>query len=466
MKKTIAISIIACLLIVYLPGCQVTSSGVTSESATTASATEAPATTAPATTAQTTAAAADSSAEPVTVEFWDPELRDDGMAAWAAFIEKFENANPLIKIERVSIPWNDENPKLQAAAAANSMPNIVHAFHTYHAGWGYQGFAREVNDLVDEFGGPDNFASGPMLRSTVDGVIYAIPFIFYPHVIHYRKDLYEKYNLSIPTTWDELYENAKTIQDGELSEGTYGFYVYNAGEQPYPLVNLMATNDAHAFDKDANIVINSLETIEALAFLQKLLTVSPPGSITRTDNSSNAFLAGEAAHIWSSTSFINTVVAEDALDKFGTFPTPVQKGEFQAFCDFGAFTITKQPEGQPEAMDFIRYFFKKENSMEFYQNFVIGLLPTNKSILESDEFWNYPRIAKAADSLKAALPVADNGIGMFMDYGSTIYAAPARSENILGKMVEYLDLEHWTPEQVAEWAEEELITIKADIDSQ
>jgi len=408
--------------------------------------------------------AAAGSGDPVVVEFWDPELRDDGMAAWAALIADFEAANPGIKIDRVSIPWNDENPKLQAAAAANSMPNIVHAFHTYHAGWGYQGFARPVNDLVDEFGGPDNFASGPMLRSTVDGTIYAIPFIFYPHVIHYRKDLYEKYDLSIPTTWDELYENSKVINDGESADGTYGFFVYNAGEQPYPLVNLMACNDAHAFDKDVNIIINSPETIEALTFLEKLLTVSPPGSVTRTDNSGNAFLAGEAGHFWSSTSFINMVVGEDALDKFGTFPTPVQKGEFQAFCDFGAFTITKQPEGQPEAMDFIRFFFEKENSLKFYQNFVIGLLPANKSILESDEFWSYPRIAKASDSLKSALPIADRGIGMFMDYGPNIYAAPARSANVFGKMVEYLDLEKWTPEQVVQWAENELNTIKMDVD--
>jgi trehalose/maltose transport system substrate-binding protein len=43
--------------------------------------------------------------------------------------------------------------------------------------------------------------------------------------LYYRTDLLEKYDLEVPTTWDELTEAAQTIQDGEQAENP-DFYGY------------------------------------------------------------------------------------------------------------------------------------------------------------------------------------------------------------------------------------------------
>ncbi len=63
----------------------------------------------------------------------------------------------------------------------------------------------------------DHFA--PIIENnTVDGKLIGMPWFTDAGLLYYRKDLLEKYNLEIPTTWDELETCAKTIQDGERAD--------------------------------------------------------------------------------------------------------------------------------------------------------------------------------------------------------------------------------------------------------
>jgi trehalose/maltose transport system substrate-binding protein len=60
----------------------------------------------------------------------------------------------------------------------------------------------------------------------IDGQQVAIPWFTDAAGLYYRTDLLEKYNLSIPTTWDELTEASQIIQEGERAEGNTEFYGY------------------------------------------------------------------------------------------------------------------------------------------------------------------------------------------------------------------------------------------------
>ena len=89
-----------------------------------------------------------------------------------------------------------------------------------------------LDDMIDEIG-RDRFYESPIQEMTYDGSCYAVPIYSHAFVMWYRKDLLEKYNLDVPTTWDEFNAAATAITQGENGE-VYGCSVP------------MGTNDMYA----------------------------------------------------------------------------------------------------------------------------------------------------------------------------------------------------------------------------
>jgi multiple sugar transport system substrate-binding protein len=57
------------------------------------------------------------------------------------------------------------------------------------------------------------------------GKIYSVPYIVETYILGYRADLFEKYNLKVPKTVDDLVPAAKAIAEGEKASGTTGFAI-------------------------------------------------------------------------------------------------------------------------------------------------------------------------------------------------------------------------------------------------
>jgi len=401
-------------------------------------------------------------ADKVVLEWWDTDTREDWIKATQKVIDDFEAEYPDIQVRRVSVTWNDIDKKVQAAAFSNTLPDMMYAFHNYHSSWGYQGHTVPLDEVLDKIG-RDTFYKAHLDMATIDGETYTVPFEFHPHIVYYRKDLYEKYNLSIPKTWDELYNNSKTIHDNE--DGVYGFMVYNGPGNPYVLIDIMGCNDAATFDADGNVIINSPETIEALEYVKKLAKLSPPGSLAKssTDLRLPFVLQGQAAHMLDSTSLASAIYSEGKIDQFGAFAFPVNKGNRQTMNDFGGWAVSRQAD--LEAVNkFLEFFYREEEYMYYSKYEVIGHIPANKIAAESDEYLDFERIAPFKEMFKAAVEVAETGVGMGMTNGPNKYTGIVRSQDVWVKMVDMMMLQDKAPEEIAKWAQEIIEEIKAEID--
>lgn len=115
------------------------------------------------------------------------------------------------------------------------------------------------------------------------GALYALPYVGNSQLFFYRKDLFEKYSLKPPATWDDALAAVKTIHEKETKGANgskvYG-YVMRAAQGNAAVADFMPIFWAFGgemFDANGKPTVNSAEGIAALEFMLELGKYSPPG---------------------------------------------------------------------------------------------------------------------------------------------------------------------------------------------
>jgi trehalose/maltose transport system substrate-binding protein len=143
---------------------------------------------------------------------------------------------------------------------------------------------------------PMNFPS--IIQSqTVGGKLVALPIFTDAPALYYRKDLLEKYSLSVPKTWDELTVAAQTIQDGERKDGKGDFWGFVWQGNAYEGLTCNALEWVKSFgggqivEPDGTISINNEKAAKALETAKGWVgTISPEGVL--------AYQEEEARGVW------------------------------------------------------------------------------------------------------------------------------------------------------------------------
>jgi raffinose/stachyose/melibiose transport system substrate-binding protein len=155
----------------------------------------------------------------VTLTLWDIRTAaDQATPAVKAAIERFEADNPNVTIEHVPTQNDNYKTKLRTAMSADNAPDL---FMT----WGSASLERYVDagkvyslksHMTEDW--KDNFMPAAMDLGRVDGEMYGVPVTnVSPALVWYRTDLFEKYGLEVPETYEELKNVVKTFTDNGIT---------------------------------------------------------------------------------------------------------------------------------------------------------------------------------------------------------------------------------------------------------
>ena len=237
MKKSLFKGLLLVVIVsMLLAACAPAATPAPTAAATKAAATAAPAaaTAAPAqpTAAPTKAPAAE---KPVDIELWTGLSVTEAAPPpddWVAFKTIREKLNINLKI--TVIPSGaDGTTKRNAAAAANSLPDIIQVDRDTMVKWAGLGLVAPVDKLLPLM--PERTKQRHSDASmnklvTIDGAMYGLPeppSLPMVEGLVIRKDWLDKLGLKAPTTLDEFYDVAKAFTekdpDGNGKADTYGF---------------------------------------------------------------------------------------------------------------------------------------------------------------------------------------------------------------------------------------------------
>ncbi|MEO1649408.1 MAG: extracellular solute-binding protein [Pseudomonadota bacterium] len=188
--------------------------------------------------------------------------------------------------------------------------------------------AYDPGDLIDGYvqnigvaGGKKGYLPGPT------GSFFGVPFGSETSVLGYRKDIFEKHNLSVPTTYEELMALVCKIQ--ELEPGMAGLASRGkSGHQTsHAFLLHLAPLGGRVFDDNWQPIVNNEAGVAAGEALKKILDCGPKGATSfGFAEAKNAFLQGNTAMYLDSTvtaGEVNNPDKSKVVGKVGWAPHPV-----------------------------------------------------------------------------------------------------------------------------------------------
>lgn len=141
----------------------------------------------------------------VELSFWDWDPHMDAVVA------RWNTAHPGIHVKLSNPAGGDQLvAKMITAHEAKNGPDIAKVEYQSLPALVSKGVVRDITaytkDTVGRF-------DAPTLKSTTfEGKVYGVPQDVAPLMLFYRADLFEKYGLAVPTTWDEYAAAAKAVR--------------------------------------------------------------------------------------------------------------------------------------------------------------------------------------------------------------------------------------------------------------
>ncbi len=228
----------------------------------------------------------------------------------------------------------------------------------------------------------------------ITGGLYGIPFEAETSILAYRKDIFEKYGIAVPKTYDDMRAVMNKLYSLGIpaltSRGKTGHQVTAAY-----LLHL-APMGGRIFDDNWNPIVNSKESVAAAEFMRLVAKTGPRGIATfGFGEATAAFLQGDAAMYLDSFK-VGPRIRDPKISKvigkvgYALHPTDVRCGS-----ETGGFAlgIPANSQNKEAAFLLIQYLSNKENDLKRVE---YGGMPTRLSTFKalSYKYADYPVIMR------------------------------------------------------------------------
>lgn len=324
---------------------------------------------------------------PIVIEYgwWGSPEKD---AAISAAIESFEAANPDIKVEGESSPWDGYWDKLATVTAGGDAPDVIHMSERFILEYGERGALADLEELEDlELGALDEKIVD--LGRADDSTLYAVPAGLNSFVLAANVGLFEKAGVELPDdstwTWDDFYAASDAVSTALGIPGAdYGAkieafkpWVHQAGQTMY-------NDDGTGPGFSRHVLVS---------FLEHILEVRDNGGMSPDQHSESLGLPVEAS-LWAteqlalswtySNSLGEQAAVSDADMRLMRIPSETgsaaDAGMYYRGSEFYSISATASPEEQEAAAKFVNFMVNEAEGVKSV-GMTMGV-PPNTALVE------------------------------------------------------------------------------------
>ena len=181
--------------------------------------------------------------EPQDVTIWYYWETEGHQVALDKVIQDYNDSQDDYEVTAKYVPFADFKKQLSIGASADELPDIAILDSPDHASYATMGIFEDLTGKFDV----DNYYEGTVNSCTLDGKLYGVPFGANCLALYYNEDMLNEKGCTVPTTWDELMDTAKSLTTDSVSglafcsvqneEGTFNFvpWLWSTGASSYEI---------------------------------------------------------------------------------------------------------------------------------------------------------------------------------------------------------------------------------------
>lgn len=225
------------------------------------------------------------------------------MEHYAAGLQACSKGNLKVNVDWLS--GADKTAKESAAMSTGKSPyDIIQTFDGPFVEYASKGWLYDLTPLVNKYKAEyklDDIPQELWAANSYEGKIYGFPLIQNMQILFYRKDIFDDLKLTPPSTFDELVEVSKKIQDSKKVPYAYAAVWKKGADLSAEFANWLHAYNGDWFDKDGKPIFNSDKGVAAVKKMQEMLKYMPPNALNmNTDDVMIAFQQEQVAmiNIW------------------------------------------------------------------------------------------------------------------------------------------------------------------------
>jgi multiple sugar transport system substrate-binding protein len=372
------------------------------------------------------------SSGPVKITFWHG-MNGPYAKALNSIIKDYNKSQSKYKVVGTAQgDYTALQQKIMAGAKSHKLPTISQTTYTTVPDYVKNGFVEPFDNYIKKSDLSDIYPAF-LSSSKYQGKYYSMPFSKSVRIMYYNPTLLKKYNLSVPTSWEEVQKDAAKVK----ADGLYGISFDKSFDME--LEGLAKQNGNKLVSTDLTPNLNSKKTLEATHFIWDMVQNKEAKTAGEDIYGDRTFTSSKALFYVGSSAGISSM--KQYAPKGFTWETmalPTYKGKKAtelAGNDIVMFKDASAAEKKGGA-DFIKFLLSKKETIKWSEK--TGYVPLTKSAVKDS---GYQAFLDKNPADKAAVNSLDFG------FQSTAFIGFSEYRTNLLSAVDAMLTKHETPEK-------------------
>ena len=299
---------------------------------------------------------------------------------------EFAELYPDVTVEVERQEWDGLVNRLTNVLPTDDSPDIVEMGNTQAQAFEAAGALVDLSSVKEDLGG-DDLVDSLVEAGTYDGAFYGVPYYGGARIVVYRKDLFEKAGLEVPTTLGEFVDAGKALKADNADVPNFSGIYFPGRNWQAMLSFIWDAGGDIAVDEDGEWVgeLANEESVAGLTTVQDIMQ-NANAAPADTDDAEDFldFCNGEVGMLMGPGWKMGQITGEDGCPGkydavLGAFPLPGSEGGVApSFLGGSNLGISSESDNPGLALAFLKILAGEDYQAEFAE---IGLIPVRKSLL-------------------------------------------------------------------------------------